>query len=289
MTSRILASCTILLILTALKPTNWKPQKPTELPLIRTNSASNSIKHPTLNQTVNDFDLTDPSGNHFPFTQVRSDRLTVIAFLGTECPLAKLYGTRLETLSQEYRQDSVTFIGICSNAQDSQQDVKNFVARHHLTFPVFKDKQHQIADQLKAIRTPEVFLLNANQQVVYWGRIDDQYAIGIKKAKPKRSDLKIAIEESLSGKPVSVPIAESVGCHIGRLDLADVITDVTFHEHIAPLLKKHCVSCHSNQNIAPFALFDYHEVVGWAPMIREVVEQQRMPPWFANPKHGTCL
>lgn len=284
---RTVAVCTFLLILTAANLSDWKTKRQIEPRVIQTNPASNSIKHPTLNQTINDFNLTDPSGNDFPFTQVRGDRLTVIAFLGTECPLAKLYGARLETLSQEYRQDGVTFIGICSNAQDSQQDVTNFVTQHHLTFPVFKDKQHQLADQLKAIRTPEVFLLNANQQVVYWGRIDDQYAIGIKKAKPKRSDLKIAIEESLSGKPVSVPIAESVGCHIGRLDAADVITDVTFHEHIAPLLKKHCVSCHSRQNIAPFALFDYHEVVGWAPMIREVVEQQRMPPWFANPKHGT--
>ncbi len=174
------AVCTFLLILTAANLSDWKTKRQIEPRVIQTNSASNSIKHPTLNQTINDFNLADPSGNDFPFTQVRGDRLTVIAFLGTECPLAKLYGGRLETLSQEYRQDGVNFIGICPNAQDSQQDVTNFVAQHDLTFPVFKDKQHQIANQLKAIRTPEVFLLNANQQVVYWGRIDDQYAIGIK-------------------------------------------------------------------------------------------------------------
>jgi hypothetical protein len=38
--------------------------------------------------------------------------------------------------------------------------------------------------------------------------------------------------------------------------------------------------------VGPFSLTDYEEVAGWAEMIREVVNDQRMPPWHANPEHG---
>lgn len=248
--------------------------------------AIKSVGTSVIGQTISKLHVAEPHGRDFSFTRIRGKRLTVIAFLGTECPLAKLYSARLETLAQQYRNHGLTVIGFCSNAQDSQQDVTDFVHQHALTFPVFKDTRHRVADQLKAVRTPEVFLLDHGQRVVYWGRIDDQYAIGIKKAKPQRSDLKIAIDETLAGNKVSIPIAESVGCHIGRLEIPVPTADLTFHEHIIPLLRKHCVNCHKQDNIAPFALLDYDEVAGWAPMIREVVEGERMPPWFANPNHG---
>jgi hypothetical protein len=49
------------------------------------------------------------------------------------------------------------------------------------------------------------------------------------------------------------------------------------------------VSCHRPGEIGPFSLTSYDEVVGWAAMIREVVQEQRMPPWHANPEHGKFL
>ncbi len=55
---------------------------------------------------------------------------------------------------------------------------------------------------------------------------------------------------------------------------------------IARLLQNRCISCHREGEIAPFPLTDYDEVVGWAEMMREVIDEGRMPPWFANPAHG---
>jgi hypothetical protein len=46
------------------------------------------------------------------------------------------------------------------------------------------------------------------------------------------------------------------------------------------------VECHRAGEIAPFALTNYAEVAGWADTIVEVIEDGRMPPWHANPKHG---
>ena len=47
------------------------------------------------------------------------EQLVVIAFLGTECPLARLYGPRLEELKATYATRGVAFLAINANLQDS--------------------------------------------------------------------------------------------------------------------------------------------------------------------------
>ena len=61
---------------------------------------------------------------------------------------------------------------------------------------------------------------------------------------------------------------------------------MTFSNQISRILQKHCVACHRPGEIAPFALTDYEEVVGWAGMMEEVVREQRMPPWHADAPPG---
>lgn len=240
-----------------------------------------------IGQQVEDFTLRDFRGKPVSLSDFADQRLVVIAFLGTECPLAKLYGPRLVRLADEFADDEVVFLGVNSNLQDSITEISAYARIHKIDFPLLKDAGNRVADQVKAERTPEVFLLDRQRRVRYWGRIDDQYGIGYIRDEPTRHDLKIAIEELLAGKPVSLPNAKSVGCHIGRIPKPNLQSSVTYSEHIAPLLQRHCVDCHRKGEIAPFALTDYDEVVGWAPMIAEVVKQNRMPPWHANPEHGS--
>src|SRR5262245_39753685 len=61
---------------------------------------------------------------------------------------------------------------------------------------------------------------------------------------------------------------------------------ITYHEDIEPLLQRHCLDCHHQGGDAPFSLEKFEDVVGWAAMIREVVQERRMPPWGASPEHG---
>ena len=125
--------------------------------------------------------------------------------------------------------------------------------------------------------------------------IDDQYGqhlgengkrISYQLTEPRRRDLAIAIGESLSGKPIAQPLTEVVGCLIGRVPDVQPQGEITFTKHISRILNRRCVECHREGEIAPFSLSDYDEVVGWAEMIREVVDEERMPPWHANPEHG---
>jgi hypothetical protein len=60
----------------------------------------------------------------------------------------------------------------------------------------------------------------------------------------------------------------------------------TFTRDVAPILHKHCATCHRKGEIAPMPLLTYEEVRPWAKSIREKVSQGDMPPWHADPAHG---
>lgn len=238
-----------------------------------------------LGQKVAPLKLIDSYGQPRSVT-AGEGKLTVVAFLGTECPLARLYAPRLEQLQQRFGGSGVEFVAINSNTQDAMTEIAAFARQLNLTYPLLKDRKHEAADMFAAVRTPEVFLLDAEHIVRYRGRIDDQYVIGIQRGKPQREDLAVAIEELLAGKPISVPETEAVGCYIGRTPQVEPHGDVTYASHIAAILNRRCVECHRPGEIAPFSLASYDDVIGWGETILEVIEENRMPPWNANPEYG---
>src|SRR5207253_3254203 len=117
---------------------------------------------------------------------------------------------------------------------------------------------------------------------------DDQLQPGTNRGQPTRRDLIEAIEELLAGRAVSVPRTEAKGCFIDRGE-PESTGPITFAEHVAPIFARHCVECHRDGQIAPFPLTTYDEARGWAATIREVIEQDRMPPWGADPRYGHFL
>jgi peroxiredoxin/mono/diheme cytochrome c family protein len=249
------------------------------------NAANAQAKSPLGRQVAN-FTLKDHRGKEVALADFKDKKLVVVAFLGTECPLAKLYAPRLRKLAEEFDPKAVAFLGINANSQDSPSDMAAYVRAHELKFPVLKDVGSRLADQMGAVRTPEVFVLDERRTVRYWGRIDDQYGIGYARGAPTRQDLRIALDELLSGKEVSVKETEASGCIIGRARPAKPEAKVTYTNQIARILQNRCVECHRQGEIGPFELTKYEEVAGWAETIDEVVRDDRMPPWHADPKHG---
>lgn len=244
-----------------------------------------------VGRKIDDFELRDYRGAKHKLSDVtENSQLVVIAFLGCECPLARLYGPRLAQLAGEFEPQGVAFLGINSNRQDSITELAAYARVEEIAFPLLKDLDNTVADRFGAIRTPEVFVLDQERVVRYCGRIDDQYLVGVQRSQPTRRDLAVALEELLAGNPVSTAETPAAGCHIGRLTKIGVsgggLRGVTYSNQIARLVQKACVECHRDGEIAPFPMSSYEEVVGWADTIQEVVDEGRMPPWFANPEHG---
>jgi peroxiredoxin/mono/diheme cytochrome c family protein len=238
-----------------------------------------------LGKPALDFRLADSAGKEIGLADLKDAKLVVVVFLGTECPLARLYAPRLNAMAADYAGDQVRFVGIDSNRQDAVGEIADYVREYNVSFPVLKDPRNVVADRFAAVRTPEVFLLDEHRVVRYHGRIDGQFLPGVQKTVNPRSDLKIAIDELLAGKEVSQPEAEAVGCFIGRV-AKPTEGDVTYSDQIARIFQNRCVECHRAGQIAPFPLTSYEESLGWGETIQEVVDQRRMPPWFADPKVG---
>ena len=166
----------------------------------------------SIGSTIADFKLPDVNGKSRSLSSLKGEKGTVLIFVSTRCPISNGYNERMEKLAQEYKGRGVNIVGINSNVSESPEDIKSHAATNNLTFPILKDKGNKVADQLGAQVTPEVFFLDANNKLVYRGRIDnakDSSAVS-------SNDLRDAIDATLDGKPVAKAEVRAFGCSIKR-------------------------------------------------------------------------
>jgi hypothetical protein len=62
-----------------------------------------------------------------------------------------------------------------------------------------------------------------------------------------------------------------------------ITSKYNYNEHVFPILRERCGSCHYTGGPAPMSLVDYLAAVPWAESIREALVAQKMPPWYADP------
>src|SRR5207244_150584 len=104
-----------------------------------------------IGKKVESFSLPDFHGKTRSLDEFK-DKIVVLAFIGTECPLAKSYAPRLRDLAAEYEKQGVAFVGVDANMQDSLTEIAAYARMHGLNFPVLKDNNNELADRLGAVR-----------------------------------------------------------------------------------------------------------------------------------------
>jgi peroxiredoxin/mono/diheme cytochrome c family protein len=248
--------------------------------------AEAKVASPAPGALVPDFSLSDVHRRPRSLADYKEKKAFVVVFVGTECPLANLYVPLLIELQKAYAPSGVQFLLINSNSQDSFVAVAAHALDRGITFPVLKDFDQQVADSFGAKRTPEAFLLDANRVIRYHGRIDDQYGIGFRREQPARRDLKEALDALLAGKPVSTAETEISGCVIGRAAKPRIEKKVSYAKEVSRILQKRCQECHRPGEIGPMSLLSYDKAKAWADTIHEVILEERMPPWYADPRYG---
>jgi len=243
--------------------------------------ATSSTEH-----KIEPFALQDYLGAEHSSVEWSDKQAVVVVFLGVECPLAKLYGQRLAEMAKKYEPLGVQFVGINSNRQDTLAEMAHYARVHQVDFPLLKDPGQKVAGLFSATRTPEAFVLDSEGVVQYQGRIDDQYGVGYSRDEPEQKFIVDVLDQLLADKPVALAETEAVGCLIGRAPQVDPTGDITYSNQISRLVQNRCVSCHRKGQIAPFTLTSYDDVTSWGEMMREVIDEGRMPPWHADPKYG---
>ncbi|MCU0708188.1 MAG: redoxin family protein, partial [Pirellula sp.] len=207
--------------------------------------------------------------------------LTVIAMTSTSCPLSKKYLPTLVDIHRDFSPRGVRFILVNCVATDKEEEMKTAAARFTSGVEYTFDEDSQFANHLGATSTTDVFVLDRSHTVVYHGAIDDQYGFGYSIDAPRYTYLRDALEASMEQRSVLVSATAAPGCLLETKPSSLVASDVTYHNQISRLLQRHCVECHREGGVGPFALDTYEDAVAHAPMIREVVDRGIMPPWFA--------
>jgi peroxiredoxin len=167
---------------------------------------------PPIGATIEEFTLPDVNGQDRTLKSLAGKNGTVLIFIAVQCPVSNAYNERMEKLAQDYNAKGVAVVGINSNVSEDVAAVKSHAADKHLTFTILKDPGNKIADKLGAAFTPEAYFLDANNKLLYHGRIDNSRNA----AQIESNDLRNAIDASLAGKPVEKTEAKAFGCSIKR-------------------------------------------------------------------------
>jgi len=269
-----------------------------------------------VGQRLSNFTLTDAAtGRTFTLYGFAGKKAAVLVFMGTDCPVARLYAPRLVELNRDYRAKGVAFVGIYSNARETVTDIAEQARTFSIDFPVLRDRENVVADLALVERTPEVLVLDGKARICYRGAIDDQYGQGTRKDSSEHRYLKDALDAILAGRPIAVTATKASGCLLDRVDPkikevssqprirpatpaliaaheekgdnnAAEVGEVDYATAAARIIQNKCQSCHRPGQVGPFSLASYDDARKHAAMIHEVVDNRRMPPWHADPRFG---
>jgi peroxiredoxin len=238
---------------------------------------------------VADFTLPEPAtGKIWSLVEhARNAEVVVLVFTSTSCPVCTSYAPRLGELVKRHVGDAVVWAAVCSHDSDDAATVGKYAREAEFPFPMLKDDAAALAEKLRVDRVPTVLVLDRRRTVRYAGRIDDQFAPSIRKAKASTAELGDAIGSVLKGEEVRTASAPAAGCKITRSkDVAPAADGVTYYKHVAAILQAKCQECHRPGEAGPFSLVSYRQAKNWSAMMREVVADDVMPPWHATAPYG---
>ncbi|DAC10047.1 MAG TPA: thioredoxin family protein [Candidatus Poseidoniaceae archaeon] len=166
-----------------------------------------------------DFHLPNANANQGPdsmdLASARGQHGTIVVFECNHCPYVVASVGRLNAMAEHAASVGVGFVGINSNdpVVYENDSWENMVKRANdgMPYPYLHDAEQTAATAWGAERTPEVYLLNAEDEVVYRGRMDDS---------PKDpgqvtvEDLRLALDAMLSGTAPDVARTQSIGCSV---------------------------------------------------------------------------
>ncbi|MCA9047980.1 MAG: redoxin family protein [Planctomycetaceae bacterium] len=230
---------------------------------------------------VPDVTLFDVHGKSHRLSEFTAAGPTAVVMTSTSCPLSLRYLPTVAALAQQYADRNVTFLVVNSVDVDRQDDMQQAAKTLGANAVYVVDPNQELAEAVGAATTTDSILITTDQTVAFHGAVDDQYGFGYAIDAPRHRYLADAIESVLSGNTLLTPATDAPGCELSFEAAPATNADVTYHRDVERLVQRHCVECHRDGGVAPFRLTTYEDVVGHAPMIREVVERGVMPPWFA--------
>jgi peroxiredoxin len=176
---------------------------------------------PPVGSAAPDFSLTDAKGKAHSLLQYKG-KYVVLEWFNPECPFVKKhYGSgNMQKLQEEYTNKGVTWLTIDSSAPGTEGSLSADAASKVMTgwktrqTALLLDPDGKAGRAYGAKNTPNMVVINPEGKIVYEGAIDS-------KATPNPADIpnstnyvKVALDESLEGKPVTTSTTKPYGCSV---------------------------------------------------------------------------
>jgi peroxiredoxin len=176
---------------------------------------------PTVGSTAPDFSLTDSKGKTQSVSQYKG-KYVVLEWFNPECPFVKKhYGSgNMQKLQEEFTGKGVVWLSIDSSAPGLEGNLTPEQANAKIAewktkqTALLLDPDGKAGRTYGAKNTPHMFVINPEGKIIYEGAIDS-------KATPNPADIasstnyvKVALDESLGGKPVSNANTKPYGCSV---------------------------------------------------------------------------
>lgn len=164
-----------------------------------------------------EFSLPDTDGKTVSLHDFPDAKAYLVIFMCNHCPYVKHVADGLQQLAAEYQSKGVAVVGISSNdaekyPDDNPDKMAEEKAARGYTFPYLFDGDQSAAKAYHAACTPDFYVFDAEQKLVYRGQMDD--------SRPKTdrpvtgSDLRAALDAVLAGQAPTEQQMPSIGCNI---------------------------------------------------------------------------
>jgi peroxiredoxin len=229
---------------------------------------------------IGDFSLLDHTGKFHQLSWYSDQKAVVIFIQGNGCPIVRNGTPTFKAIRDEFADQEVMFFMLNPQPQDNRDSIAKEAAEFKYDFPILLDESQLVAQSLGVDRTSEVFIIDPKSlEVIFGGPIDDRLGYQTQRPKASQHYLRDALTAVVTGQQVAANTPEAPGCLISFPQYQqDQKSPVSYAEEVAPILQKHCVSCHHDGGIGPWSMSSYAMVKGWSRMMREVLMTQRMPP-----------
>ena len=176
---------------------------------------------PAIGSAAPDFSLPDASGKTHSLSEYKG-KYVVLEWFNPQCPFVKKhYGSgNMQKLQGEYTGKGVVWLTIDSNAPGAEGNLSPDAAQqvmkdwHTKQTALLLDPDGKAGRSYNAHNTPDMVVINPEGKVIYEGAIDS-------KATPNPDDIpnstnyvKVALDESMSGKAVSTTSTRPYGCSV---------------------------------------------------------------------------
>lgn len=163
-----------------------------------------------------DFSLPATDGKTYSLNDFRNADTLVVFFTCNHCPYVIGSDEVTRKTAERYGPKGVAFVAINSNSEntveeDSFEHMVQRMHKHKFPWVYLYDKSQDIAKKYGALRTPHFYVFDKNRKLIYTGRGVDSPR---DTSKMKVNDLERALDEHLSGKPISVPLTNPIGCNV---------------------------------------------------------------------------